>query len=261
MDAPAVDLDHTLALLTSEVEALNRRIAGLTAGQWSQQSSCPGWRVADLVMHVVRNGEAFLQFSQHALRGDQTRPPGFAYPDRDEEAAGLVGPDGALRDVEIRNLGPRGCAELQAKQLRAYARLLTGLTEADKSKTGVWAACHRTIPWGARQRLAEVAYHHWDVRRSLGDYGPMEDAIASQMLAYRLEPAHSPLFRYQPAHEAKVQTFRLRSADGRAWRVSVSDDAVPATELGWELSDLALTHFQVNGPPVLLPAFQETFTT
>lgn len=199
------------------------------------KSNCSGWRIADLVMHIVRNGEAFLQFSRRALVEDETPTRGFAFPDRDEQD--LVGPDGSPRDVEIRNLGPRGCANLQAEQMRTYAILLAGLTAAGKRKTGIWASCDRTILWGARQRLAEVAYYHWDVRCSLGQYGPLEDAIAQEMLAYRLKPSQSPMFRYRPAGDDTVHTFRLRSAaDGSAWRVSVSDAAVPATEVGWEAS-------------------------
>jgi uncharacterized protein (TIGR03083 family) len=237
MIAPAFDYRQSLQLLRSEIEALNRQIGALTPAQWHQESHCPGWSVADLVMHIVRNGEAFLQFSQRILVGDDTPACGFAYPDRREAA--LAGPAGAPRDVEIRNLGPRGCAALQAQQLEDYIALIGGINEEEKRKTGPWAGiCQRTAPWGCRQRLAEVAYHHWDFRCSLGEEAALDDVVAREVLAYRLEPSHSPLFRWRPADGAAVQTFRLRcTTDGTAWRISVSADAVPAVELGWEAPD------------------------
>lgn len=298
MESAEIDVNRTLALLNSELEALNSRIAGLSPEQWLHESHCPAWRISDLVMHVVRNGEAFLQFSRRALANDDSPTPGFAYPDRDEQAAGIVGPDGAPRDVAIRNLGPSGCSQLQAEQMGEYATLLSGLNEETKWSTGTWAACRRTISWGSRQRLAEVAYHHWDLRCSLAEYGPLEGAIAREMLDYRLDPGQSPMFRYRPADNAEVTTFRLRSATiGRTWRISVSDDAVPAAELGWEPSprprpgrrlepnpsgsadlevaaepgwlalavagrgDLHSAHFDLNGRREMLPRFQATFAT
>jgi uncharacterized protein (TIGR03083 family) len=238
MTATTFDYRQSLKLLRSEIDELNRQIAALIPAQWQQESNCPGWSVADLVMHVVRNGEAFLQFSQRILADDDTPVCGFGYPDPREAA--LAGPDGAPRDVEIRNLGPRGCAALQAQQLEDYVALLGSFSAMEKSKTGLWAGiCQRTAPWGCRQRLAEVAYHHWDLRRSLGEDASLDDLVAREVLAYRLEPSHSPLFRWRPADSATVQTFRLRcTTDGAAWRISVSADAVPAVELGWEVPPL-----------------------
>ena len=115
MPATTFDYRQSLQLLRSEIEALNRRIAALLPAQWHQESHCPGWSVADLVMHVVRNGEAFLQFSQQILADDDTPVCGFGYPDPREAA--VAGPEGAPRDVAIRTLGPRGCAALQAQHL------------------------------------------------------------------------------------------------------------------------------------------------
>ena len=97
MLAPTFDYRQSLKLLRSEIETLNGRIAALLPAQWQQESHCPGWSVADLVMHVVRNGEAFLQFSQRMLADDDTPVCGFGYPDPREVA--LAGPEGAPRDV------------------------------------------------------------------------------------------------------------------------------------------------------------------
>jgi uncharacterized protein (TIGR03083 family) len=238
MPATTFDYRQSLQLLRSEIEALNRRIAALLPAQWHQESHCPGWSVADLVMHVVRNGEAFLQFSQQILAHDDTPVCGFGYPDPREAA--VAGPEGAPRDVAIRNLGPRGCAALQAQHLEDYSALLSGLSEMEQRQTGLWAGmCPRTAPWGCRQRLAEVAYHHWDLRCSLGEEAALDAVVAREVLAYRLEPSHSPLFRWRPADGAAVQTVRLRcTTDGTAWRISVSAEAVPAVELGWEVPPL-----------------------
>jgi uncharacterized protein (TIGR03083 family) len=129
MPATTFDYRPSLQLLRSEIEALNRRIAALLPAQWHQESHCPGWSVADLVMHVVRNGEAFLQFSQQILADDDTPVCGFGYPDPREAA--VAGPEGAPRDVSIRTLGPRGCAALQAQHLEDYSALLSGLSEME----------------------------------------------------------------------------------------------------------------------------------
>lgn len=230
--------DHrlSLGLLRSEIAELNQRIGDLTETQWQQESTCPGWRIADLVMHVVRNGEAFLDFTKGVLAGDGRQARGFSYPDAQE--ADIAGPDGAPREKEIRELRPSGCAELQAKQFEEYAALVSGLSAADEDKTGWWGGgCQRTIRWGSSQRLVEVTYHHWDLWRSLGEDVPLPRPVARHVLAYRLDPWQSPMFRYRPADGAQVQAFQLRCLpDGATWRVSLSPEAVVASELGWSAS-------------------------
>ena len=259
----AVDPQRSLDLLRPEVDALNRDIAAVTPEQWQAPSNCAGWQVADLVAHVVRNGWSMLTFVQRALAGDPTPAFGAAAADLQEQ---------------IKAAGPAAGAERQARETAEFLDLVRGLAPSDMSKEGVHPQGARTITWACTQRLAEASFHHWDLRRSLGDDGPLEPELAAQLLPFMLEPRGSNIMTKAPQGTA-AETFRLRSTDdGQAWRITVGSggrrvepeaDGPAGLEVAGESGWLALllygrvpldgSRFEVSGPAEAADRFRACF--
>jgi uncharacterized protein (TIGR03083 family) len=247
-----VDPRRSLELLGPETQALNRDITALTEAQWRAPANCPGWQMADLVAHVVRNGWSFLTFAQRALEGDLTPP---------------FGPAVAHIQEEVKAAGPQGAAERQQRETDAFVGLARGLSDADlQTKMGGHMAGPRPIAWACTQRLVEAAYHHWDVRRSLGHDEPLPGDLASHLLPFMLDPRGSNIMT-KVAEVAAPTSFRLNSnTDGSAWRISVgpqgrqvdADPGQPAdveieAEPGWLAlalygrTSVGAGHFRVAG--------------
>jgi uncharacterized protein (TIGR03083 family) len=180
----------------------------LTPEQWQAASSCAGWSVADLVSHVVGNGSTVLTFAQRALGGDPT--PAF-------------GP--ASREVreQIKAGGHVLAAERQTAEARELTDLAAGLSDEEFARIGQHPLGPRTVAWICTSRLAEVVFHHWDLRRSLGDAGAVDRAAAQHLLPFMLDPDYIRLFTARTDAQAPVETFRFTSRpDGATWRVAMS---------------------------------------
>ena len=205
---PAVDSRKSLELLKPAVESLNADVRTLTADQWQAESSCSGWQVGDLVGHVVRNGWSMLEYVKRNLAGN-AEPP--------------FGPHVQPIQDAIKASGPKAAAERQARELEEFIALYASLSDGQlrQTSTGHPSGEH-PLSWPATQRLLEVAYHHWDLKASLGANGPMDHQLAAYLLAFVFDPSGRPAIGLPaPAKDAQPETFQLRSAtDGRIWRVT-----------------------------------------
>jgi uncharacterized protein (TIGR03083 family) len=259
----SVDPRRSLELLRPEIEALNRDVAALTPEQWQGDSNCAGWQLADLVAHVVRNGWSFLAFVERALADDPTPP---------------FGPAVQHIQDEIKAGGPRAAAERQRRETEEFVSLVQGLPESDLQKEGRHPQGARPIAWACTQRLAEAAFHHWDLRHSLGQDGPLDAPLAAHLLPFMLDPGGANIMT-KSAEGATPDTFRLTSTnDGSAWRISAGGDGRTmeadasgpasldvAAEAGWLAlalygrTPLAGAHFQVSGPPEAVERFRAAF--
>jgi len=200
----SVDPRRSLELLLPEVEALNAEVARLSAEQWQAPSNCAGWQIGDLLAHVVRNGWSFLVFVRNALTGETN--PAF-------------GPAVQRVQDEIKAAGPQAAAERQARETDQFVGLVRGLSEADLGRQAQHPRGLRSVAWACSQRLVEVAFHRWDLRRSLGYNGPLNGELARHLLDFMLDPASVSIMTDLPPH-APPDTFRL-VAGGSAWRVTV----------------------------------------
>jgi uncharacterized protein (TIGR03083 family) len=258
------DPRRSLELLRPEVHALNHEIAGLTPEQWQQPSNCSGWQIADLVSHVVRNGWSFLVFARNALTG------------ADEPAFGS-----AVAHVQelIKAAGPQAAAERQQRELEEFLQLAGRSSDAELQKQAKHPQGPRTLAWACTQRLAEAAFHHWDLRRSLGADLPLDRALAEHLLPFMLDPQGTSIMLAPVPEGSQPRSFRLTSTtDGSSWHVSVgpqgrvvgneaADPDAPsiAADAGW----LALAlygrvpvdepRFTVEGPPGTGKAFAAAF--
>jgi hypothetical protein len=222
--------------------------------------------VADLASHVVRNGWSMLEFVRRGLTGDTTP---------------MFGPSVSSVQEEIKASGARGAAERQARETDEFVDLCSSLSEDQLALTsnGHPSGPH-PLSWAATQRLLEVAYHHWDLRASFGQAGPMDHDVASWLLEFVFDPSGRPAMGLPPpAKDALPETFRLRSiTNGSAWRVTAgprglqaeADPDGPAAaevqaEAGWLTlavygrADVRQPAFRWNGSPEAIARFAAIF--
>ncbi|MBV9119508.1 MAG: hypothetical protein JOZ39_02280, partial [Chloroflexi bacterium] len=78
----------------------------------------------------------------------------------------------------------------------------------------------RSIAWACHQRLAEVAFHRWDLQRSLGSEEPLAADLAAYLLDFMLDPAGPNIMIGKAASTERVAL----SAAGRRWLVEAGPD-------------------------------------
>ena len=116
-------------MATAERTELADFLATLTPGQWEAQSLCAGWRVRDVVAHVMSFDDvSLLGMFRRAIRG---------------------------RFVHINQVGVDELASLSTEQL--LTRLQARLRPQGLATT-----------LGGRLALLDVTIHHQDIRRPLG---------------------------------------------------------------------------------------------
>ena len=116
-------------MATAERTELADFLATLTPGQWEAPSLCAGWRVRDVVAHVMSFDDvSLLGMFRRAIRG---------------------------RFVHINQVGVDELASVSTEQL--LARLRARLRPQGLATT-----------FGGRLALLDVTIHHQDIRRPLG---------------------------------------------------------------------------------------------
>ena len=152
---------------------LNGEILALPAGEWDRVTNCAPWRVRDLAAHVVSSGEGFALSVRRGLAGsaEPTGPPDARRRRQDELAA--TDPETVVAALGVAT--------------DEFAALYRGLTDDQLS-----ALCfHRRGPcpvrWYAAHRLAEVAFHRWDLLLSIGHESPLNEEAAALLLPTLIE--------------------------------------------------------------------------
>lgn len=195
-------------------------VGPLDEAGWATPSRCPGWSVADVVLHLAQTDEMAIASLQQRF--------GEAI---DELTAG-VGmaasvDDGAALVVE-RERG-RPPAEVLARWRTAAGQLRDELRAADPSRRVAWVAGDLSVRTLATTRLAEAWIHTGDVAVPLGKPVAADDRLWHiARLAWRTLP-----YAFAAAgHEAAGPVaFELAAPNGDTWTFS-SDDPPTTTITG-----------------------------
>ncbi len=158
---PTAVFDGVLTALAAQDDELDGLLAGLDDAGWATPSRCPGWSIADVVLHLAQTDEmaqasAEQRFSD-ALQGFGN-PPG-------------AGPDATVDDLA-------GLA-VEAQRGRPPAEVLQRWRAAAAAERKALGACEpgTRVPWVsgtlsaltlATTRLAEHWIHTGDVADALG---------------------------------------------------------------------------------------------
>ncbi|GGT33500.1 maleylpyruvate isomerase family mycothiol-dependent enzyme [Nonomuraea spiralis] len=202
--------------------------------------SCPGWSVADLIIHlgaVHRHVDAVIR----------DRLPGLPDP-TDLAVLGLPAdisdwphPDHAP------NTGPVPAAVLDWFAEGA-ARLAATFSAGDPDAPAWTWSKEQTVGFWQRMQAIEAAVHRWDAENALGTAGPIEAAFAADAVTQVFEVMAPARRSWTQAPPGTGERYLFRRTDGPgAWAVHFDGDTVRLggaseahVELAGTASDLLL---------------------
>ncbi len=216
-------MDEVLVDLAAEHADLARRLEGLEAEDWGRPTRCPGWDVADVLVHLAQSDELALARLGRPVPGPAggNWPPGDSV---DEVAAAMV-------EAE-RTPGP----EAAARWTRAADTLVTVLAETDPSARVPWIMGALSARSLATTRLAEAWIHGGDVAQALGQAQvPSRRLRSIARLAWRTLPY---AFARAGRELRGPVTFSLEAPDGGIWDYAPPEPAL--TRVSGPAHDLCL---------------------
>ncbi|HZU06539.1 MAG TPA: maleylpyruvate isomerase family mycothiol-dependent enzyme [Chloroflexota bacterium] len=208
-----------LRLLRRESEALLAELRALAPADWERPSNCPPWDMRTLVAHVATGAEFHRSSVERGLAGIHT--PAASREERQALTAALAAA-GAERIL----------AELAANTER-FEAFFAQLTPAQLETLAFHNHGLRPARWFVPHRLAEVAFHRWDVHTSLGREAPLAPETAAYLLPTLLEVNFPVLYTRGARGRGRVRLVTtetpprawLAEADGEALRVHPVDPA------------------------------------
>jgi uncharacterized protein (TIGR03083 family) len=202
-----VDPRRSLALLKPELELLTERIARLLPEELDRPSNLPSWSVADVAVHIMRVCDSIDLAVERAMVGDRT--PAFGEAARPREAL-------------IRAKGPQGWAEHGRTCYRRVVETVSGLSDEQLERyTFPHPFGERCVRWFCTQLLTEVVFHRWDLGYSLGQRGPLPEALGAYILPFMLD-RDEPVFAARRSPGGRG-VYTLVS-DGGSWRIAVTPE-------------------------------------
>jgi uncharacterized protein (TIGR03083 family) len=219
-------VDACLRALDEASNALVTEIAYLSPAEWDAPSNCPPWRVRDIAVHLVTSGERFIVQVCRGLDGS-------VEPVAVDES----------RQRYLEASDPTGIAAALDTITPDFARLYAGLDEEQLALVCFHRRGNRSVAWYAFHRLAEVAFHGWDVHTSLGRDAELDEAIARLLLPTLLE-SNAPRMYAAGLSAERGRGERILLVTDRepaaAWLVTIGPDAMAVTR-GFEPADLTIT--------------------
>jgi uncharacterized protein (TIGR03084 family) len=215
-------VDEVLAAFDAETAGLDAFLSNLTDEQWRHPSACPGWSVADVVLHLAQSEESVIASFDHDNAGE----PLAAY------AEAMMGPQGdgavdAIVDAAVAAERPDNPSDVLERWRGSHAEVMTRFRAADPSDRLSWI----TVPLAARTlattRLSEHWIHGMDIREPLGDPAPDTDRLR---LIARLAWRTLPYAFGEHGEEAPSVALRLTGPSGDKW--SFGDDDCEVTVTG-----------------------------
>ena len=166
-------VEACLRALRALSDALEADLVALSPAEWDRPTNCPPWRVRDIVAHVVVSGEGFAASIRQGLAGSVETGVSTAARER--------------RQAEIETAEPVTVARALRSVTDDFIGLYTDLQDQELATICFHRRGNRSIRWYAAHRLAEVAFHHWDVQFSLGRDPRLDEPVAALLLPTLLE--------------------------------------------------------------------------
>lgn len=209
-------MERVVAALTAQHRELDDVLATLPADGWRRPSRCPGWTIADVVLHLALTDE--LAAASAAGQLAEVAPEWMARTNTVDEAAGAA--------VE-RARGATG-AEVHERWRAAAGIVRERFAAADPGARMRWVVGDLAARTLATTRLSEAWLHTGDVLEPLGIEQPATDRLWHiARLAWRTLPY--AFARDGRAPLAGPVAAVLTAPDGSTWEFGVSDG--PATTI------------------------------
>ena len=166
-------LTQRVTLVRTEAERLQDYLGTLSPAAWYRASACAGWEVSDVVAHLTRGAEAYVEWITRGLHGDTAPPPRSPAADTENTAARSA--HRAQRAIAIRiSLSDQLFPTFQACTAQ-FTAFLEGLTTQDWERP----CYHPTGLHPARRfvdlYISELAMPGWDIRSQLEPVAHLSD--------------------------------------------------------------------------------------
>ena len=175
-------MDEVLSGLSAQDDELDGLVAGLDDDGWATPSRCPGWSVADVVLHVAQTDEMAAASAEERFTADAVR---FGVKASDVPAGATVDDLAGLAVAAQRAPG----AAVYSRWRAAAAAQAKALAACEPGRRLQWVAGEMSALTLATTRLAEVWIHTGDVAAGLGrDRRPTAALRPIARLAWRTLP-------------------------------------------------------------------------
>ena len=158
-------LTQRIILVRIEAERLQNYLETLSPTAWHHPSACAEWEVGDVVAHLTRGAEAYIEWITRGLRGD-TAPParaGTAAPDNAPTSTARR----AQRAIAIRlSLGDQLFPTFQARTAR-FHDFLVSLNAADWEQRCYHPTGLQPVRRFVDLYITELSMHGWDIQSRL----------------------------------------------------------------------------------------------
>jgi uncharacterized protein (TIGR03083 family) len=220
------EVDESLRHIRTLTQQLREELASLPPEAWDAPTNCPPWPVRRLVAHIVNNAEFVKQNVERGAAG--LTEPGVT----PEERARRVQELAEAAPAEVIATLDRATAELEA--------LFERLSAADLEALCYHPAGNRPARWYAQQRLAELAFHRWDLLRSLGREAALDPAVAAFLLPMLLESNLPRTYRRGPRGAGR---FRLvvEGAPEQSWLLTATPEELQVRRGAGDGADVTIT--------------------
>lgn len=219
------EVHQSLRHIRDVTDRLREDLVRLAPEDWDAPTNCPPWPVRRLVAHVVSSGEFFRLSIERGVAG--VTEPAVS---EDERARRLDELSDAVPEERITALD----------RVTDAIEELYGRLNREQLEAICWhRRGNRSARWYAQHRLAEVAFHEWDLKRSLGRVATLDEGMAAFLLPMLLE---SNLPRSYAAGSGGEGRFRLvvQGALAASWLLTAIPGELDVTR-GDADADLTIT--------------------
>ncbi|MFG2004682.1 maleylpyruvate isomerase family mycothiol-dependent enzyme [Spirillospora sp. NPDC048911] len=222
--------------------------------------SCPGWSMADLVLHLG----GVHRYLSHVIEGRLQKPPDpsdLSLLSLPADVRGWPRPERAPHHGPV----PEGLIDWFAEG----AAVLESLLATSDPDTAVWTwSTEQTVGFWQRMQSIEAAVHRWDAENAIGTAQPIDAAPAADAVRQTFEVMAPARRAWTQAPPGSGESYRFRQTDGptdlrvrfEAANIHIDQDTGPCdVELTGTASDLMLFLWQrlpadqleVDGDPQL----------
>ena len=177
----ADSLTETVRLVEIEASRTRDFLAGLNESDWSRDSSCEGWTVADVAAHLSAGANTWANSIGRAIDGDSGPPEGQTPLASGDRGSNVI----SQSAISYRQEAGSKLMENFSAGYEVLRETLAQLKEEDGDKP----CYHRRGPMPIREfvavRVQELAIHGWDIRWGIDKLAELgEEPLA--MLAGRV---------------------------------------------------------------------------
>ena len=229
-------MEAIMAAVAEQHAELAGLLEGLDEAGWRRPApACPGWAIADVVLHLAQTDELATASARREFRS------GFSELFGGESSASNV--DEAAEVMVVAERGVAG-TELFERWSTSAAEMRVVLAACDPSARLQWVSGELSARTLATTRLSEAWIHTGDVAGALGvELAPSDRLWHIARLAWRTVPyAFSRAGRTPPGAVA----FELRAPNGDEW--DFEPDESPSTTIRGDAIELCLVAAQRAEP-------------